>query len=247
MKLITIEQVVVRIAIIISVVEMLIMLVLANIPHLVGIYSEAVIDVVSLIVLSTPAIYLWVIKPFVTARDGALAQLKYLAHIDPLTQLANRRLFTEHLEKAVAESIRHKDYGAVMLIDLDGFKLINDKHGHEAGDTVLVEIAGRLQANARTEDVICRLGGDEFVVLIHRLGADTTVAREKALRIAENLINSIGTELDYNGKQLHFGASIGISLLGFTEPDPESALREADIAMYRAKQEGGRRAAIFEN
>lgn len=189
---------------------------------------------------------MWVIKPFVNARNEALDQLNHLAYVDPLTQLANRRLFSKHLEKAVAGSVRHKDYGAVLLIDLDGFKLINDRHGHEAGDAVLVEIAERLRAIVRAEDIVGRLGGDEFVVLIHRLGADECVAREQVLRIAEKLINSVDTPFDFNGKTLHFGASIGIRLLGFEEPDTETALRESDIAMYRAKQAGGGRATIFE-
>lgn len=246
MKLLTTKQVTVRIAIIISVAELLIMLVLGTIPHEASTYTEAVLDAALLVVLSTPAIYMWVIKPFVIARDEALAQISHLAHVDPLTRLANRRLLLKHVEKAVAGGVRHKDYGAVLLIDLDGFKPINDRHGHEAGDAVLVEIAERLRSIVRSEDVVGRLGGDEFVVLIHRLGADERVAREKALRIAEKLVNSVDVPFDFNGKTLHVGASIGIRLLGFEELDTETAIKEADIAMYRAKQAGGGCAAFFE-
>lgn len=213
------------------------MLVLQRSPHEANTYLEAVLDAAALVMLSTPAIYMWVIKPFVNARDEALAQMRHLAYIDPLTRLANRRLFSKHLEKAVAGSLRHNDHGAVLLIDLDGFKLINDGHGHEAGDAVLTAIAKRLQSIVRSEDVVGRLGGDEFVVLLPRLG-DESEAREKALRIAERMINSVNAPFDSHGKTLHVGASVGIRLFGFEKSDSEAAIREADTAMYRAKQSG---------
>jgi two-component system cell cycle response regulator len=245
-KLLTTKQVAVRIAIIISSAELLIMLVLRAIPHEAGTYSEAVLDTALLAVLSTPAIYIWIIKPFVDARDEALAQISHLALTDPLTQLANRRLISKHLGKIIAGSVRHKDHGAVLLIDLDGFKPVNDSHGHEAGDAVLVEIAERLRSIVRSEDVVGRLGGDEFVVLIHRLGADERIAHHRALRIGEKLINTINKPFDFNGKTLHVGASIGIRLLGFEELDTETAISEADIAMYRAKETGRGCAVFFE-
>lgn len=242
---ITIKQVVIRITLIIALAEFLVMLVLRAIPHEAGTFSEALFDATSLAVLSIPLIYMWVIKPFVNARDKALAQLSHLAHVDPLTGLANRRSLSNDLEKAVASSARHKDHGAVFLIDLDGFKLINDRYGHEVGDAVLVKTAEHLQAIARSEDIVSRLGGDEFVVLIHRLGADESVAREKALRIAEKLINAVTVPLEFNGKKLHVTASIGICILGSEKLDTETAIREADIAMYRAKQAGGGMCSFF--
>ena len=246
MKLLTTKQVALRIAIIISSAELMIMLVLRVIPHEAGTYSVAVLDTALLAVLSIPAIYIWVIKPFVDARDEALSQISHLALTDPLTQLANRRLISKHLGKIIAGSVRHKDHGAVLLIDLDGFKPVNDSHGHETGDAVLVEIAERLRSIVRSEDVVGRLGGDEFVVLIHRLGADERIAHDRALRIAEKLINTINKTFDFNGKTLHVGASIGIRLLGFEELDTETAISEADIAMYRAKEAGRGRAVFFE-
>lgn len=246
MKLLTTKQVVIRIAAIISTAEILIMLVLGVIPHEANTYSEAVLDAVLLVVLSTPPIYIWVIKPFVIARDEALAQISHLAHVDPLTQLANRRLLSRHLEKTVAGIVRHKIYGALLLLDLDGFKPINDVHGHDAGDAVLVEIAKRMQSITRTEDVVARLGGDEFVVLISHLDVDERIAHDKASRIAKKLIGLVNKPFDFNGETLHVGASIGIRLLGFEELDAETAIRDADIAMYRAKQAGKGRAVFFE-
>lgn len=249
MVLLTTKQVAARIAIIIALTEFLIMLLLRMLPLEEGTYFEAILDTALLSILSTPAIYIWVIKPFVDARDEALAQINHLAHTDPLTQLANRRLVSEHLIKMISSSVRHKDHGAVLLIDLDGFKLVNDSYGHEAGDAVLVEIAERLRSLVRTEDVVGRLvgrlGGDEFVVLIHRLGADEQIERDRTLVVAEKLINSISKPMDYGGKSIHVGASIGIRLLGFEKLDTETVISEADYAMYHAKNAGKGRAAIF--
>jgi len=246
MKLITTKQVVVRIATVISSAELLIMLLLRAIPHEAGTYSEAILDAALLVVLSTPAIYIWVIKPFVDARDEVLAQISHLALTDPITQLGNRRFISKHLGNIIAGSVRHKDHGAVLLIDLDGFKFVNDSYGHEAGDALLVEIAKRLQSIVRSEDVVGRLGGDEFIVLLQRLGGDERIAHDRALRLAEKLIDLTNMPFDFSGKTLHVGASVGIRLLGFGELDTETAIHEADIAMYRAKEAGRGRAVFFE-
>ena len=246
MKLLTTKQVAIRIALIISTVELLIMLVLEAMPHEADSHFEAVIDTAMLALLSTPAIYLWVIKPFVDARDEALAQLSHLAHVDPLTQLANRRLLSTHLDKAIAGIVRHKIYGALLLMDLDGFKPINDTHGHKAGDAVLVEIAKRLQSATRAEDVVARLGGDEFIVLIGHLDVDERIARDKALQIANKLIELVNEPFEFNGNTLHVGASMGIRLLEFKHLDTETAISEADIALYRAKQAGRGRVVFFD-
>jgi two-component system cell cycle response regulator len=245
-KQLTTKQVAVRIAMIISSAELLIMLLLRVAPLETGSYAEAVLDTVLLAVFSTPAIYFWVIKPFVDVRDEALAQISHLALTDPVTQLANRRLISKHLGNTIAGCVRHRDYGAVLLIDLDGFKLVNDSYGHETGDAVLVGIAERLQSIVRSEDVVGRMGGDEFIILLEHLGADERIARDKVLRLAEKLINTINKPLEYNGKTLHVGASIGIRLLGFEEVDTETAMSEADIAMYRAKAAGRGCAVFFE-
>lgn len=246
MKLLTKNQVAVRIAIIISSAEFLIMQWFEVIPQESGTHTEALLDAVFLVVLSTPIIYFWVIMPFVNARDEALAQLNQLADTDPLTRLANRRLISKHLGKIIAGSARHKDHAAVLLLDLDGFKLVNDCHGHEAGDAVLVEIAERLLAVVRSEDVVGRLGGDEFILLIQRLGGDERLALNKALRVAEKLINIVNGPFDYNGKTLRVGVSIGVRLVGFKDKDTETVINEADIAMYRAKESGSGRAVSFE-
>ncbi|WKE67116.1 GGDEF domain-containing protein [Gallaecimonas kandeliae] len=244
-KLLTPAQVVLRITAIIASVELTIMLVLGLVPHKLGIYLEAALDVTWLALLSSPLIYLWVIRPFVQARDEALAKVSHLAHVDPLTQLANRRLLAKCLERDMASSAGHSLHKALLLIDLDDFKPINDDHGHDAGDAVLVAVAQRLLASVRSEDVVSRLGGDEFVVFMQCSDTDRQRAQDKARLVAIKLIAAIQEPLTFNGKALVVGASIGIRLLGLERLDPETLIRDADLAMYKAKQAGRGCVAVF--
>lgn len=151
------------------------MLLLEIIPYKMSAYFEAVLDTALLAILSSPAIYFWVVRPFVSARDRALMQVGHMAATDPLTGLANRRLILKHLDSLIATSARHKDHGAVLLIDVDEFKPVNDSRGHAAGDAVLIRIADRLRSAVRAGDTVGRLGGDEFVVLLSRLDAETAM------------------------------------------------------------------------
>ncbi|TCV89620.1 GGDEF domain-containing protein [Sulfurirhabdus autotrophica] len=245
-ELLSTKQVIIRIAAIIASAEFLIMLVLRIVPFEMNAIAEAVLDVMLLATLSTPAVYLWVIKPFVNARDDALGQISHLAFTDALTQLANRRHVLKHLERVLASSVRHKIFGALLVIDLDGFKRVNDDFGHDAGDAVLVEIATRFRSSIRTEDVAGRMGGDEFVVMVDHLDVDEPQAKDKSLRIAEKLINLANRPFDFNGHVLHVGASIGICLLGSERLDAVEALNKADMAMYRAKKSGKGCAVLYD-
>ena len=244
-KLLTTRQVIVRIAIVIFVAELLIMLFFTVIPPIEW-RLQAMIDALLLTLLSAPAIYFGVIKPFVKARDYALQQIHTLAHTDALTQIPNRLLILKHLEKLIAESIRHKDYGALLLLDLDGFKAINDTYGHEAGDSVLIEVGKRISANLRVEDDVGRFGGDEFIALIKRLGGDKQIAKVQAQSKATELINHLNKPYDYEGNMLNFGASIGIRMIGFEALEAHDALHDADTAMFQAKKLGKGNAVIFE-
>jgi len=237
-KLLGIKQIVVRIGVVIFVAEFLIMLLLTTIPYEFGRSPGALIDGFLLTALTTPSIYFWVVRPFVNARDEALAQISHLALTDPLTQLANRRLLIEHLEKIIAGSNRHRTYSAVLLIDLDNFKQINDCHGHAIGDAVLVEVARRLHSCVRAEDVVGRLGGDEFIVLASNLNSEPEAAREKVRHLAETLIKLMSEPLLLDGKQLQIGASVGVRLLGPGDMDATAAINDADAALYRAKGAG---------
>lgn len=242
----TTSQVIIRIVAIISTVEFLIMLLLGTLSIDMDIYSAATIDLISLAFFSTPLIYILVIKPFVVARDNALQHISHLAHTDPLTQLPNRRLLSLHLEKCLAGAARHHVRGAILLLDLDGFKAINDLHGHDAGDKVLVEIARRLKLHTRAEDVIGRIGGDEFIILIQHLALENQAAHDTVYKLAEKLVNAINEPIYFDGHTLNVSASIGIRMLKPEEIDTTSIFRDADAAMYHAKQAGKSRAVFFE-
>jgi len=221
------------------------MLIIGNIDHELTIYAEATLDVVLLTLLSTPLLFRWVIKPFVDDRDVALAELTDMAHTDPLTKLPNRRQLELHFDQFIASSLKYSIRGALMLIDLDGFKSINDDYGHDAGDAVLVEVGSRLIASTREEDVVSRLGGDEFVILIHHINSDESSANEVISGVAEKLVRSVQQPIDYKGNKLQVGASIGIRMLEFEEIDTETLIQDADKAMYSAKQAGKGRAVFF--
>ena len=142
-KLVSTMQLVIGISAIIAAAEFLIILVINIIPYRIKALSEAALNVIKLALLSTPLTYLLIIKPFVDSRDGALAQVSHLAFTDPLTKLPNRRQLLNHLHRIIADCNRHKTYGALLLIDLDGFKLVNEMHGHDAGDVSSQKIRER--------------------------------------------------------------------------------------------------------
>jgi diguanylate cyclase (GGDEF)-like protein len=239
----TTKQVVIRILCIEMMMEFLIMLMFSVIPHEFDTFTGALIDATLLVILTTPLIYFFVIKPFVEARDEAIIHINHLAHTDTLTKLANRQLVLEYLELLVAGNARHADHGAVLMIDLDNFKPINDKYGHDAGDALLIKIGERLKTSVRGEDVVGRLSGDKFIVLLRRLGAEDKIARYVAQFVAYKLIKQAMEPVDYNGNILLVGASVGIRLFT-TEADVHKIISEADVAMYRAK-ENGKGCAVF--
>jgi diguanylate cyclase (GGDEF)-like protein len=241
----TTNQVVIRILCIELLMEFFIMLLFSVLPYKFSTITGAVVDACLLVILTTPAIYFFVIKPFVEAREEAIVHINHLAHTDSLTKLANRRLILEYLEVLTAGNARHADHGAVLLIDLDNFKPINDNYGHDAGDALLVKVGERLKSSVRGEDVVGRLGGDEYIVLLRRLGADEKIARYIAQFVAYKLIKAVMEPVDYNGNILLVGASVGIRLFS-TETDVHKIISEADAGMYRAKDNGKGCAMFFD-
>jgi len=165
----------------------------------------------------------------------------YQAFHDPLTGLPNRALFLDQLERAFARAARAGYAVALLFLDLDGFKAVNDEFGHEAGDGLLVAVAGRLGMRLRSEDTIERFGGDEFTVLLQNVGG-LSAATEVADRILEELREPFLLE----GREHHVTVSIGIALSTPAEVDPTPMLRRADEAMYMAKQRGGACYALHE-
>lgn len=244
-KPLTTKQVVIRILCIELLMEFIIMLLFSVIPYQFGTVAGAFLDAGLLVVMTTPAIYFWVIKTFVEARDEAIIHINHLAHTDGLTKLANRRLVLEYLDVMLAAHAVHKDFGAVLLIDLDGFKPINDQYGHDAGDAVLIKIGERLKHSVRGEDVVGRLGGDEYIVLLRKLGADEKVARYVAQFVAYKLIKQTMEPVEFNGHTLQVGASVGMRLFS-VGADSNKIISEADAAMYRAKDNGKGSAVFFD-
>lgn len=238
MKLPTTKIIVMRITVIMALVELAIMITFANLPFDIGVFTAVIFDVAILVMLSTPLIYILIIKPYVVARDDAIHQINHMAYHDPLTQLANRRLLKEYLGKLISIFVRRKSYGALLFIDLDGFKVINDKNGHDVGDATLIEVAERLNSIARNEDIVSRVGGDEFVVLLNQLDTDEQLANNKALVVAERILKELKKEINFQNTSLQIGASIGLRLLAPEKISAESALKDADTAMYRAKRAG---------
>jgi len=170
----------------------------------------------------------------------ANARLESMAMHDPLTGLANRNSLERHLDLALRRAQRRHEYLAAMLVDLDGFKQINDQLGHETGDKVLRCIADRLKALARDADFIARLGGDEFVLI-----AEGITGREQAHYIAERFLDGLSMPIELDGDSIAVGASIGVALTRSAEPDMALLLRQADMAMYTRKRSGRHGVSFF--
>ncbi|MFN3985877.1 MAG: EAL domain-containing protein [Rhodocyclaceae bacterium] len=169
----------------------------------------------------------------ITERKRAEADIQHLAHHDALTGLANRFSLYARLEQAIADARRNGQALAVLFLDLDRFKNINDSLGHHIGDALLVQVAQRLRASVREADVVARLGGDEFVVVLH--GVD---GANDAAHVAEKLLETLSRAYPLEGTELHVTPSIGISLFPDDSGDATGLMRHADAAMYHAKSRG---------
>ncbi len=197
-----------------------------------------------LIALVTLLVIVWLGEFFTREKERAL---EVLSGIDSLTGLANRRRVHERLVDAIATSTRIKEYVAVVFLDLDNFKSLNDRHGHEAGDLLLREAARRLDAGVRKMDLAGRLGGDEFVAVLTHLGGDRDEAVVRVGAATESLRRRLAepyymVPVHPGGRQApiehHCTASIGVALFRGAEVDPDTILKRADAAMYQAKTRG---------
>jgi two-component system, cell cycle response regulator len=233
----TVKQVVIRILLIEMTIEFSIMLLFSVFPHKFGTFSGAFIDATMLVILTTPFIYFWVIKPFAEARQEAVVHINHLAHSDSLTKLANYQLVIENLELMVASHARNADQGAILIVDLDNFKLVNDKYGPDVGDALLIKIGERLKNIVRGGDLVGRLGADKFIVLLRKLGAEDIAARYVAQLVAYKLIKEVMEPVEHNSNKLLVGASVGIRLFD-TETDVHKIIGDADVALHRAKENG---------
>ena len=177
----------------------------------------------------------------VTERKEAEEAIRNLAFVDTLTNLPNRRFLLDRLRQGLANSRRHGNHGALLFIDLDHFKSINDTYGHEAGDKLLCEVARRLRQSVREGDTVARLGGDEFVVMLEDLGASGHEACERGAAIGDKILAALNEPFDIDGDQHHTTPSIGVTCFGSADERAEDLLRRADAAMYRAKAAGRNR------
>lgn len=180
----------------------------------------------------------------ISERQRYQREIERLAYSDELTGLPNRRLLLDRLQHAMAREVREGRFGALLFIDLDHFKTVNDSLGHPVGDALLREVTARLASCLRAEDTLARLGGDEFVVLLEALGEHPEAAAEHAAEVGTKLLHSLHGSYRIGEHELSVSASIGIALHPFERQGASDVLKQADTAMYRAKQ-GGRNALHF--
>ncbi len=182
----------------------------------------------------------------ITQRRMDEEEIRRLAFYDGLTGLPNRRLLTDHLRHALAASRRSLYFGAVMFLDLDHFKLVNDTLGHAMGDELLRQVGARLQSAMREGDTVARIGGDEFVLVLENLSRDRADAMARAEGVANKVLNVMAAPFFLNSKQQTSGTSIGVVLFERDEKSVDELLKEADAALYQAKGSGRSRFCFFD-
>ncbi|BEU95681.1 EAL domain-containing protein [Acidovorax sp. DW039] len=212
-------------------------------PHEQGLPDGRVIQVTE---RPTPDAGLVITYHDVTELRRASAEIENLAFYDPLTGLPNRRLLMDRIQQAVAANARSGQHGALLFLDLDHFKTLNDTLGHEVGDMLLRQVAERLRACVRTEDTVARLGGDEFVVMLKNLAASRNDAASLARRVAEKILRRLNMPYALGAHLYHSTPSIGATLIGLDMQPPVDLLKQADIAMYQVKSQGRNSLCFFD-
>jgi len=177
----------------------------------------------------------------VTQLKEAHNEVKKLAHYDPVTNLPNRRLFFDRLEQSIAYAKRYDQKLAVLFLDLDGFKRVNDTLGHLAGDRLLSEVAARILGVMREVDTVARFGGDEFTFFLNNVKN-----RENAALVADKILAGLSKPFTINGEICRIGGSIGISIFPDDHVDIETLTKQADTAMYAVKHSGKNSYRFFE-
>jgi diguanylate cyclase (GGDEF)-like protein len=180
----------------------------------------------------------------VTRLHGAMADVERLAFYDPLTGLPNRRLLNDRLQQGINATVRTARHGALLFLDLDHFKTLNDTSGHNMGDLLLQQVAQRLKACVREEDTVARLGGDEFVVMLQNLSVEPLEAAGQAQKVGETILESLTKPYQLLDIEHRSTCSVGATLFGKTHQDSAELLKQADIAMYQVKN-AGRNALCF--
>ncbi len=181
-----------------------------------------------------------------TKEHLALNEAEFLSLHDHLTGLPNRKLLRERMKQTLAEQERHHTYSALLFLDLDHFKQINDSLGHDVGDKILIETANRLSRTLRKSDTLSRLGGDEFVILLPQLSQNEEEAIRHAYEVSQKIHDVMGEAFTTGSELLFSSASIGISLFDAALDESDEILRRADMAMYQSKAEGRKRTSFYD-
>ena len=182
----------------------------------------------------------------ITQRKAAEEEIRHLAYYDPLTRLPNRRLLIDRLQQALRTCGRTQHQGALMFIDLDNFKLVNDSLGHDQGDLLLLEMGQRLVAAVRGGDTVARLGGDEFVVVLEDLSPEANQAARQAEAVGEAMLQALAAPVALAGQAVQSSCSIGVVLFADDAVRPEDLMKHADLAMYQAKESGRNTVRFFD-
>lgn len=177
-------------------------------------------------------------------RKQAEEAVRQMAFNDPLTQLPNRRLLNDRIQQTISTCKRSKEYTALLFLDIDNFKYINDNYGHDNGDLLLQQIARRIATGVRDSDTLARFGGDEFVIVSEQLSPDLDLARQQAALIGNKTMELFEREFILQDAICHVSTSIGIVLFNDDERSVTTLLKQADVAMYQAKAGGRNRWVI---
>ena len=171
-------------------------------------------------------------------RKAAEEEIRYLAFYDPLTRLPNRRLLMDRLQQALATSARHQRSGALLLLDLDNFKTLNETQGHDRGDTLLLQVSHRLRACVHEDDTVARQGGDEFVVVLEDLGDNPEEAAARSEETGQKILSALRAPYEVDGEVHHSSLSMGITVFSGLRETVDELLQRTDLAMYQAKSAG---------
>lgn len=182
----------------------------------------------------------------ITDQKQAEEEIRNLAYFDPLTKLPNRRFLIESVQQALTHSAQTQQHGAVLFLDMDKFKVLNDTQGHEFGDLMLIEVAERIKRVVRNRGIVARLGGDEFVILLENIGKNSKEASEHVIQIAEKIRNALALDYLLQGYIHHTSPSIGVSLYHGNTLSSSELLKHADIAMYQAKNSGRNKVCFYD-
>lgn len=236
MNALSIKQAVTRLTALIVLLEFANLIIFSNTPNDIKLNTIPYLHVTTLALIAIALIYLLIIRPYVVTHEHSLDQIKHNAFYDPLTDIPNRRMLTEYTERLLSSFQRHKYYGALLYIDLDSFNIINDHHGYDIGDAILIETASRLTSQVRGEDIVGRVSGNAFVIVLDQLSIIEEKAISSASKVSKRVQNAMNEKFNIKGKVLFVEASIGQHILTPEPTSVETAIKNADTDMRHVRR-----------